>query len=70
MSDMATSALPGATYQGFVTVAEAGLRGMITLRGDLSALAGTVKKSHGLRGPGATAGGTSGRHSRGMDVTG
>ena len=44
MSDMATSALPGATYQGFVTVAEAGLRGMITLRGDLSALAGTVKK--------------------------
>jgi len=34
---MAESALPGATYEGFVTVAEAGLRGMITLRGDLSA---------------------------------
>jgi len=51
MSDMATSALPGATYQGFVTVAEAGLRGMITLRGDLSALAGTVKKVIGCAVP-------------------
>lgn len=37
MSDMAVSALPGASYEGFVTVAEAGLRGMITLRGDLAA---------------------------------
>ncbi|MEE9388737.1 MAG: sarcosine oxidase subunit gamma family protein [Paracoccaceae bacterium] len=35
MSD-AVSALAGAQYQGFVTVKEAGLRGMVTLRGDLS----------------------------------
>ena len=33
----AVSALGGVSQQGFVTVAEAGLRGMITLRGDLSA---------------------------------
>lgn len=31
----AASALPGAEYQGYVSVKEAGLRGMITLRGDL-----------------------------------
>ena len=31
-----TSALPGFHYSGLVTVAEAGPRGMITLRGDLS----------------------------------
>lgn len=37
MSDLAQSALPGARYEGFITVAEAGLRGMITLRGDLAA---------------------------------
>lgn len=30
------SALPGAEYQGYVTVREAGLCGMITLRGDLA----------------------------------
>lgn len=30
------SALDGATYEGFVTVHEMGLRGMITLRGDLA----------------------------------
>ena len=47
MSDMAQSALPGARYEGFVTVAEAGLRGMITLRGDLSSLAGGRKRRHG-----------------------
>ena len=32
----AISALPGATFDGYVHVAEAGLNGMITLRGDLS----------------------------------
>ncbi len=32
----AVSALQGATYEGYVTVTEMGLRGMITLRGDLS----------------------------------
>lgn len=32
----AVSALKGASHQGFVTVEEAGLQGMITLRGDLS----------------------------------
>lgn len=33
------SALPGAVYQGFAKVAEAGPRGMITLRGDLASTA-------------------------------
>jgi len=51
MSDMAQSALPGARYEGFVTVAEAGLRGMITLRGDLSSLAGAVKDATGCAMP-------------------
>ena len=32
----AVSALGGVSQQGFVTVSDAGLRGMITLRGDLS----------------------------------
>ena len=32
----AVSALQGATYQGFVTVTEAGLIGMISIRGDLT----------------------------------
>ncbi|MBN2742012.1 MAG: sarcosine oxidase subunit gamma [Rhodobacteraceae bacterium] len=32
----AVSALQGATYQGFVTVSEAGLIGMISIRGDLT----------------------------------
>lgn len=39
MSDLAISALPGARFEGFATVAEAGLQGMITLRGDLGAVA-------------------------------
>ena len=34
----AISALSGASYEGFVKVEEAGLRGMITLRGDLGAI--------------------------------
>ncbi len=37
MSD-ATSALNGAAYHGYVEVQEAGLRGMITLRGDLASV--------------------------------
>ncbi len=46
----AQSALPGATYSGSVEVRESGLRGMITLRGDLSAtkLKTAVKKSTGF----------------------
>jgi sarcosine oxidase, subunit gamma len=49
MSD-ANSALPGATYSGSVEVREAGLRGMITLRGDLGSakLKTAVKKLTGL----------------------
>lgn len=35
----AVSALGGVSHEGFVTVAEAGLRGMITVRGDLAAAA-------------------------------
>lgn len=50
MSDRITSALPGAHFAGFVTVAEAGPRGMITLRGDLSsaAISRAVKDATGL----------------------
>lgn len=51
MSDMAASALPGARYEGFVTVTEAGLRGMITLRGDLAGLAGAIKDATGCAVP-------------------
>ena len=35
MSDMTTSALPGAQFAGFVTVREAGMQGMVALRGDI-----------------------------------
>ncbi|NYS24086.1 sarcosine oxidase subunit gamma [Rhodobacteraceae bacterium 2376] len=50
----AASVLDGARYTGFVTVADAGLRGMITLRGDLAsdAVAGAVKDAVGLGVPG------------------
>ncbi|MGP9791865.1 sarcosine oxidase subunit gamma [Roseinatronobacter sp. NSM] len=50
MSDTITSALSGAQFAGFVTVSEGGLRGMITLRGDLSsdALARAVADTTGL----------------------
>lgn len=51
MSDMAVSALPDARYEGFVTVAEAGLRGMISLRGDLAGLANAVKDATGCAVP-------------------
>lgn len=37
MSDLAQSALPGAEFEGFVTIREAGLQGMVTLRADLAA---------------------------------
>lgn len=48
-----SSALPGATFEGFVTVHEAGLRGMITLRGDLASakLQAAVKKLTGVAVP-------------------
>lgn len=36
MSERATSALPGAHFKGFVSVQEAGLRGMVTIRCDLA----------------------------------
>lgn len=42
MSD-AVSALAGASHQGYVEIEEMGLRGMITLRGDLSS--GTIAKA-------------------------
>ena len=46
----AASALAGASFDGYVTVREAGLRGMITLRGDLGAakLKNAVKKLTGV----------------------
>jgi len=46
----AVSALPDATFEGAVTVEEAGLRGMITLRGDLTSdkMAAAVKTATGL----------------------
>ena len=45
----AISALNGATFRGAITVTEAGLQGMITLRGDLSgkALRAAVKSATG-----------------------
>lgn len=47
------SALQDAHYEGAVTVSEAGLRGMITLRGDLSdeKLSSAVKAAVGLAAP-------------------
>jgi sarcosine oxidase subunit gamma len=39
MSEISVSALPAAQSEGFVRVTEAGLRGMITLRGDLASAA-------------------------------
>lgn len=53
MSD-AISALPGAHYAGMIDLAEAGPRGMITIRGDLAlpALAKAVKKATGAEIPG------------------
>lgn len=47
------SALPGAEYQGYVHVAEAGPQGMITLRGDLGAdtLRAAVKAAIGANIP-------------------
>ena len=49
MSD-AVSALTGATYKGYCTVAEAGRVGMVTLRGDLAdaGFAGAVEQVTGL----------------------
>jgi len=36
MSDLAVSALDGVSYDGFVSVREMGLQGMVSLRGDLT----------------------------------
>jgi sarcosine oxidase subunit gamma len=49
MSDLAVSALDGASYDGIVTVREMGLQGMVSLRGDLSsaAMAKAVKSATG-----------------------
>lgn len=48
------SALGGVSHKGFVTVAEAGLRGMITVRGDLgsAAMKKAVKAAAGAAVPG------------------
>jgi len=56
MSDLA-SALPGAAAQGLVTVREAGLVGMVTFRGDLSAqdTAAAIKAATGCDLPGQRA---------------
>ena len=49
----AISALNGESYKGYVTVAEAGLRGMITLRADLgdAKVKAAVKKATGVAVP-------------------
>lgn len=49
----AVSPLQGASYEGYVTVTELGLRGMITLRGDLSSvtLHAAVKTLCGVAAP-------------------
>ncbi len=51
------SALPGARFEGFCTIEEAGLVGMITLRGDLTdaRLAGAVRAATGADLPGRLA---------------
>lgn len=51
----AVSALQGKAYEGFATVSEAGLQGMITLRGDLSSakLKKAVKAAAGVDVPAA-----------------
>jgi sarcosine oxidase subunit gamma len=53
MSELA-SALPGAAFEGYVTVREAGLRGMVTLRADLSdaKVKAAVRKVAGVALPG------------------
>ncbi len=50
----AVSALNGAAYEGYCTVTDAGLTGMVTIRGDLEdkAFAAAVKKVSGLGVPG------------------
>mgnify|MGYP001800134512 CR=1 FL=1 len=52
MSD-AVSALPGATYAGYVSVREIGLQGMVTLRGDhaQAKIKSAVKKTAGVAVP-------------------
>lgn len=52
----AVSALDGASYEGYVRVTEQGLRGMITLRGDLSSakLKAVVAKLTGVKPPAVT----------------
>lgn len=47
MSDPAESALKGAQAQGLVTIRDAGLIGMVTLRADLSTAARAVKRVTG-----------------------
>ncbi len=53
MSEIMRSAWPGAEFTGFVQVSEAGLQGMITLRGDLAApkLATALKAATGCAMP-------------------
>lgn len=53
MSD-AVSALAGATYEGYCSVSDAGLTGMVTIRGDLGAakVKTAVKKAAGVAVPG------------------
>ncbi|WP_296479027.1 sarcosine oxidase subunit gamma [Roseinatronobacter sp.] len=65
MSDLAQSALTGAEFEGFVTIREAGLQGMITLRGDLGAKAvmQAVKDAAGCAMPAARRVTTSGTSS-------
>ena len=54
MSDRAVSALEGEAFEGYATVADAGLRGMVTLRADLSAakVKAAVRKVAGVDPPG------------------
>ncbi|MCC5964100.1 MAG: sarcosine oxidase subunit gamma [Rhodobacteraceae bacterium] len=48
MSDTWASALPQAQFDGLIRIREAGLCGMITLRGDPAALAGPLRAQTGL----------------------
>lgn len=51
MSDEATSALAGAAAEGVVSLREAGLQGMVTLRADLATVAEAVKSVTGATMP-------------------
>jgi sarcosine oxidase subunit gamma len=67
----AVSALSGAEFKGFASVTETGLRGMITVRGDLASKAMTAAIKAATRGcAGATQSGSRRQGQGPVDVSG